>query len=38
MSSSHKVEEFGFAVLYDEASIEKNFGHNVVATKKKRGR
>jgi len=36
--SSHKVKEFSFAVFYDEASIEKDFGHNIVATKKKEGR
>ena len=33
MSSSHKVKEFSFAVLYNEASIEEDFGHNIVATK-----
>jgi len=35
--SSHKIKEFGFAVLYHKASIEEDFGHNVIATKKKGG-
>jgi len=29
------VEELSFAVLYNEASINKDFGHNIVATEKK---
>jgi len=29
------MEEFGFAVLHDEASIDEDFGHNIVATEKK---
>jgi len=33
--SSYKVEEFGFAVLHNEASIDEDFGYNIVATKKK---
>jgi len=33
MSSSCKVEKFGFAVLYDKASIEEDFRYNIVATK-----
>jgi len=32
------VKEFGFAVFYNKAHIEKEFGHNVVATKKKGGK
>jgi len=38
MLSSRKVKEFSFAMLHDEASIKKDFGHNVIVTKKKRGR
>jgi len=29
------VEEFGFAVLHNETSIEEDFRHNIVATEKK---
>jgi len=29
------VEELGFAVLYNEASIDEDFGHNIVTTEKK---
>jgi len=29
------VEELGFAVLYNEASINEDFEHNIVATEKK---
>jgi len=29
------MEEFSFAVLHDKASIDKDFGHNIVATEKK---
>jgi len=29
------VEEFGFVVLYNKASIEEDFRHNIVATEKK---
>jgi len=29
------MEEFGFAVLYDETSIDEDFGHNIIATEKK---
>jgi len=29
------VEELGFAVLHNEASVDKNFGHNIIATEKK---
>jgi len=32
---SCKVEEFGFAMFYDKASIDENFGHNIVAIEKK---
>jgi len=32
---SCKMEEFSFAVLHDEASIDEDFGHNIVATEKK---
>jgi len=35
MASSCKVEELGFAVLHNEASIDEDFGHNIVATEKK---
>jgi len=35
---SRKVKEFGFAVLHNEAGIEENFGHNIVATEKKERR
>jgi len=35
MVGSCKVEEFGFAVLHDKASINEDFGHNIVATEKK---
>jgi len=38
VSSSRKVEELGFAVLHNEASIDKDFGHNIVATEKKKRR
>jgi len=38
VAGSCKIEEFGFAVLHDKASIDEDFGHNIVATeKKKRG-
>jgi len=33
--SSCKVEEFSFAVLHNEASIEEDFRHNIVVTEKK---
>jgi len=29
------MEEFSFAMFHDEASINENFGHNIVATEKK---
>jgi len=29
------MEELGFAVLHDKASIDEDFGHNIVATEKK---
>jgi len=29
------MEEFSFAVLHDEASIDEDFGHNIVTTEKK---
>jgi len=29
------MKEFGFAVLYDETSINEDFGYNIVATEKK---
>ena len=29
------MEEFGFAVLYDETSIDEDFEHNIIATKEK---
>jgi len=29
------MKEFSFAVLHDEASINEDFGHNIVATEKK---
>jgi len=32
------VKEFGFAVLYNKARIKEDFGHNIIATKKKGGR
>jgi len=32
---SCKVEEFGFAMFYDKASIDEDFGHNIVAIEKK---
>ena len=35
MMGSCEVEELSFAVLYNEASIDENFGHNIVATEKK---
>jgi len=33
--SSCKVEELGFAVLHNEASVDEDFGHNIIATEKK---
>jgi len=33
VSSSCEMKEFSFAVFYNKTSIEKDFGHNVVATK-----
>ena len=36
--SSCKVEELSFAVLYNEASVNEDFGHNIVTTEKKRRR
>jgi len=32
---SCKMEEFGFAMFHDEASIDEGFGYNIVATEKK---
>jgi len=29
------MEELGFAVLHDKASIDEDFGHNIIATEKK---
>jgi len=29
------MEELGFAVLHNKASVDENFGHNIVATEKK---
>jgi len=29
------MEEFGFAVLHDETSIDKDFEHNIIATEEK---
>jgi len=29
------MEELSFTVLHDEASIDEDFGHNIVATEKK---
>ena len=29
------MEEFGFAVLYNEASIKKDFRYNIIVTEKK---
>ena len=29
------MEELGFAVLHDKASIDEDFGHDIVATEKK---
>jgi len=29
------VEELSFAVLYNKASVNEDFGHNIVATEKK---
>jgi len=31
--SFYKVEELGFAMLYNKAGIEEDFGHNIVVTK-----
>ena len=33
MSSSCKIEEFSFAMFYNEASVKKDFRHNIVTTK-----
>jgi len=33
VSSSCEMKEFSFAMFHNKASIEKDFGHNVVATK-----
>jgi len=32
------VEKLSFAVLHNEASIDEDFGHNIVATEKKERR
>jgi len=32
------VEELNFAVLHNEASIDEDFGHNIVTTEKKERR
>jgi len=32
------VKELGFAMLHNEASIDEDFGHNVVAIEKKERR
>ena len=32
---SCKMKEFSFAVLHDKASIDEDFGHNIVAKEKK---
>ena len=29
------MEELSFAVLHNEASVDEDFGHNIVATEKK---
>jgi len=29
------MKEFGFAMLHDKASIDEDFGHDIVATEKK---
>ena len=35
VACSCKMEELGFTVLHDEASIDEDFGHDIVATEKK---
>jgi len=35
VSSSRKVEELSFAVLHNKASIDEDFGHNIIAIEKK---
>jgi len=35
IAGSCEIEELSFAVLYYKASVNENFGHNIVATKKK---
>jgi len=32
------MKELGFAVLHDKASIDEDFGHNIVAIEKKERR
>jgi len=38
VAGSYEVEELSFAVLHNEASVNENFGHNIVATEKKEKR
>ena len=35
VAGSCKMEEFSFAVLHDEASINEDFGYNIIATEEK---
>ena len=33
---SHKVEDLRFAVFHNQASVQENFRHDVIATEEKR--
>jgi len=35
VAGSCEVKELSFAVLHNEASVDENFKHNIVATEKK---